>query len=210
MDTKHKQPETAILDKDTILTCESKHSVFNSLMQDLGLDEAAKQAGISYDHARRLATKGHIRTLVRQEKGKIEAKIAEKLKITRESLTRNYMTAYDLAEQQQSPTGMTQATMGIARLYGLDKQVIEQSDAQKQLSATQAAEARRIAEIRVREVAGLESPEAEKSHQNGTEEPEYAVDWTDDSKDKGNTSSTDSQGPEQDSQEQDTEQTTEG
>ncbi len=61
------------------------------------------------------------------------------------------------------------------RLYGLDKQVIEQSEAQKQLTATQAAEARRIAEIRVREVAGMEPS---KVSQNGTQEPECAVVWT--------------------------------
>jgi hypothetical protein len=188
------------LDKDKILTCESKHSIFNSLMKGLDLLEAAKIAGVSYDYSRRLVTKGHIRALVRQEKAKIEAKTAEKLQITRESLTKNYMKAYDLAEDQGSSTGMTQATQGIARLYGLDKQVIEQSEQQRQLSEVQASEARRLAEIRLREDM---SSNAEKVPQKAAQEPEYAVDWTNDSQDKDNTGSDGRDRPKPSGQEQD-------
>lgn len=178
---------TQVLDKDAILTCESKHSVFNGLMKDLGLDEIAKTLNVSYQHVRRLATKGNIRALVRQEKAKIDAKIAKKLEITREGQARKGQEAYDMAVKQENVQGMVAALKSQSVLFGLEKQVIEQSEAQRQLSEAQALEARKLADIRLREDM---SNRAGKVLQNGTEEPEthdYAMDWTDDKPDQNNT-----------------------
>lgn len=56
----------------------------------------------------------------------IQAERAEKEHVTRETLASEYNRAYAIAEAENNAPGMVSATTGKARLYGLDKQVIEQ------------------------------------------------------------------------------------
>lgn len=167
--------------------------------QGMTATEAYRQAGYSHKgadgHAIRLVGIGRIRARIEH----IRAKQAKKLEITREGQAKKYQEAYDLASDLKSPTGMVQATAGQDRLFGLEKQVIEQSEAQRRLSETQASEASKLADIRLREDMAAK---AEKVPQNGTGE-HYAVDWTDDSQDKDNTESTGSNRSKQGGQEQD-------
>lgn len=79
----------------------------------------------------------------------LRAKWAEKHEVTRETLASEYSRAYDLAVSQQAPTSMVQATSGKARLYGLDKQVIEQHDAHRELTTDQTQKAKDYAQFKL-------------------------------------------------------------
>lgn len=76
----------------------------------------------------------------------IQAKRAKKREITAESLADEYDEARQVGKDTQQASSMVSATSGKARLYGLDKQVIEQS-AHKDLTTTEAEQAREYAEF---------------------------------------------------------------
>lgn len=179
-------------------------------IQGMSATEAYRQAGYVAKNADANAARAMGYDGVKARINYIQAEKAIKQGITQEGQARKLEAVQLKCFANGEHSTYVKACEVQNRLYGLDKQVIEQTEAQRRLSETQAAEARRIAEIRVREVAGLESPEAEKSRQNGTEEPEYALDWTDDRDTSKEAERVSSQGPEPTGQEQDAEQTTEG
>lgn len=55
----------------------------------------------------------------------VRAEMREKFMVTVESLTEELEEARVIAREDRVPTAMVSATMGKAKLYGLDKQVIE-------------------------------------------------------------------------------------
>lgn len=90
--------ETAMINKDDILTTPARQILFDSLMSGLNLKQSSKKAGISEDYAsnlytgkiKRLAGKCGIKELVRQEQGKIARRTAKRLEITIEGQLRKY------------------------------------------------------------------------------------------------------------------------
>lgn len=146
-----------------------------NLVSGMTQAEAYRQAGYSENGANALASRLIANDGVKARLRYIQAKIAENAKVTQEGQSKKLANVQALCLANGEHSTYVKACEVQNRLYGLDKQVIEQTDAQRQLTATQAAEARRIAEIRVREVAGMEPS---KVSENATEEPEYAVDWT--------------------------------
>jgi len=66
---------------------------------------------------------------------------------TIESLDKMYQETYDLAKLTKIPAAMNQAVTGIARLYGMDKDNVVQTDHQRELDAEQAERAEEIARI---------------------------------------------------------------
>lgn len=79
----------------------------------------------------------------------LRAERAEKSGVTRELLAQEYRDAYSVAQGQNSATGMVAATSGRARLYGLDKQVVEQQAPEQPLTATERGEAAEYAEFKL-------------------------------------------------------------
>lgn len=111
--------------------------------------EAYRQAGYSEigadGHSARLVGKGSIVKRLAH----LKAQTAEKHEVTREILAEEYSCAYSIAHGQSSATGMVAATGGRARLYGLDKQVVEHKDAHKALSMTERQEAKEYAAFKL-------------------------------------------------------------
>ena len=56
---------------------------------------------------------------------KLREEMRERFMVTVESLTEELEQAREIAREDRVPTAMVSATMGKAKLYGLDKQVIE-------------------------------------------------------------------------------------
>lgn len=81
--------------KENILTNKTKQQIFNNLMSGLNLEETAKKVNKSYEHVRRLATKGYINQLVKKE----NARIAEKLEINVSYCQKRFI---ELADQAQA------------------------------------------------------------------------------------------------------------
>ena len=95
-------------------------------------------------HSARLAVKGSIKDRLSY----LQAERAEKEQITRETLASDYRSAYAVAARADNAAGMVSATAGKARLYGLDKQVIEQSTPEP-MSRTEQQQADEWAEFRL-------------------------------------------------------------
>jgi len=150
--------------------------------QGMSASEAYRQAGYKPDYAEKNATRLTGNDGISARIRYLQAEKAVKAGITQEGQARKLEIVQNICLANGEHSTYVKAVQDESRLFGLDKQVIEQSDAQRQLTETQAAEALRIAEIRVREVAALESS---KVAQSGTEGPEYAVVWTDDPAEKG-------------------------
>ena len=89
--------------------------------------EAYRRAGYSETDANsashRLYTKVHIQARI----ACIQAERAKEANITRETLADDYNRALRIAEAQDNAAGMCAATTGKARLYGFDRQVVEQT-----------------------------------------------------------------------------------
>jgi len=56
---------------------------------------------------------------------KLREEMRERFMVTVESLTEELEQAREIARQDRVPTAMVSATMGKAKLYGLDRQIIE-------------------------------------------------------------------------------------
>ena len=72
--------------------------------------------------------------------------------VTVESLTEELEEARVIAREDRVPTAMVSATMGKAKLYGLDKQVVEHSGSIKFDDLTEEDIDRRIAALQRAEV----------------------------------------------------------
>ena len=81
------------LDEKQILTNKTRQSLFNSLMSNFSLKEAAAQAKISYKYARKLVSESNIHSLVYQKK----AEIGEKCKIKAGQIQLKYLELAEMA-----------------------------------------------------------------------------------------------------------------
>lgn len=111
--------QTKTLNKEEILTTEARRALFNSLLQGYSVKQAAKQAGITYQYARRQATENNIHTLVRQEKEALEAKTAEKLEINAKKQFKKLQEIIDICMSQGKYRECLTAIADQNRLAGL-------------------------------------------------------------------------------------------
>lgn len=83
---------------------------------------------------------------------KLREEMRERFMVTVESLTEELEEARVIAREDRVPTAMVSATMGKAKLYGLDKQVVEHSGSIKFDDLTEEDIDRRIAALQRAEV----------------------------------------------------------
>ncbi|KKN75820.1 hypothetical protein LCGC14_0376960 [marine sediment metagenome] len=115
----------------------------------LSASEAYRQAGYSHTDADGAAHRLSVKVGIGERIASIRAKIREKRGVTQESLADEYDEALEMGRDQKQPTAMVSATTGKARLYGLDKQVIEQGETHKDLTTTEAEQARDYAQFKL-------------------------------------------------------------
>ena len=88
-------------------------------MIDLNATQAAIRAGYSAHSAKqqgsRLLTNGDVQVAIQAA----QAEFRERLEVSKESVTAQLNTAYDMAEANGQTAVMVQATMGIAKVHGL-------------------------------------------------------------------------------------------
>lgn len=82
----------------------------------------------------------------------VRAEMREKFMVTVESLTEELEEARKIGKEDRAPAAMVAATMGKAKLYGLDKQVVEHSGSIKFDDLTEEDIDRRIAALQRAEV----------------------------------------------------------
>jgi len=82
----------------------------------------------------------------------VRAEMREKFMVTVESLTEELEEARIIGRDDRAPAAMVAATMGKAKLYGLDKQVVEHSGSIKFDDLTEEDIDRRIAALQRAEV----------------------------------------------------------
>ena len=83
---------------------------------------------------------------------KLREEMRERFMVTVESLTEELEEAREIARDDRAPAAMVAATMGKAKLYGLDKQVVEHSGSIKFDDLTEEDIDRRIAALQRAEV----------------------------------------------------------
>ncbi len=88
-------------------------------MIDLNATAAAKRAGYSeqtaYSQGQRLSKNVEVKAAIQG----LQAKFRERMEVSKESVTAQLNTAYDMAEANGQTAVMVQATMGIAKVHGL-------------------------------------------------------------------------------------------
>ena len=86
---------------------------------DLNATAAAKRAGYSeqtaYSQGQRLSKNVEVKAAIQG----LQAKFRERMEVSKESVTAQLNTAYDMAEANGQTAVMVQATMGIAKVHGL-------------------------------------------------------------------------------------------
>lgn len=96
-----------------------RHEHFAQLLAR-GAAQDAAYAEVGYKpsrpHASRLATYGNVRARVAE----LQQRSVDRHDVTVESLTRELDEARDIAKEQNNAAGMTAATMGKAKLHGLE------------------------------------------------------------------------------------------
>ena len=115
--------------------------------------EAAKRAGYSEKTAH---IAGH--RLLRNVKCKariaaLRAVTAQKTGMTVAKVEQMYLDAIGLAYKTNQPSAAISGITGIARLYGYDKDTRVETEQDRQLTEHQKVEARRLAHIRLMEIA---------------------------------------------------------
>ncbi len=90
-------------------------------MKDSNGTQAATRAGYSAKTANEQAARLLTNVSIKQEIGRLQAKIQAKTETTVQSVQSMYQSAYDAAETLNQPSAMVSAVTGIARLYGMDK-----------------------------------------------------------------------------------------
>ena len=118
----------------------------------LSASEAFRQAGYAHKGADANSARLTVRDSIKRRLAYIKMQMAEKDGITRETLADDYNRALRIAEAQDNAQGMCAATTGKARLYGFDKQVVEQHT-EPPMTRDQAAEADRYAQFRLWQTA---------------------------------------------------------
>ena len=120
--------------------------------QEYIIDNNATQAAIRAGYAKISArVSGHkciTNHNVKAEITRLQDKIAQKTARTVESIDLMQQAAYDLAMSINQPSAAVSAGTAIARLYGMDKDVVTDT-AKIELDAAQAVEAKRLAQIRL-------------------------------------------------------------
>lgn len=128
----------------------SRHEMYCQL-KTCGVSEANayEQAGYISNtpgqHARQLERNSLVKLRIRY----LQSKMAEKLEITRKGQAEKFDRALTIATVQGNSTGMVAAITGTNRLFGLDKQVIEQAEQHRELSKTEQQEAREWAQFKL-------------------------------------------------------------
>jgi phage terminase small subunit len=88
-------------------------------MIDLNATQAAIRAGYSehtaYSQGQRLLKHAEVKAAIQAG----QAEFRERMKVSKESVTEQLNTAYDMAEANGQTAVMVQATMGIAKVHGL-------------------------------------------------------------------------------------------
>ncbi len=86
---------------------------------DLNATQAAIRAGYSehtaYSQGQRLLKHVDVAAAIQD----LQAKFRERMEVSKESVTKQLNTAYDMAEANGQTAVMVQATMGIAKVHGL-------------------------------------------------------------------------------------------
>ena len=86
---------------------------------DLNATQAAIRAGYSPKTAAEQGYQLLHKTSVQEAVQDLQAKFRERLEVSKESVTIQLNTAYDMAEANGQTAVMVQATMGIAKVHGL-------------------------------------------------------------------------------------------
>ncbi len=88
-------------------------------MLDLNATQAAARAGYSPKTAAEQGYQLLHKTSVQEAIQDLQAKFRERMEVSKESVTAQLNTAYDMAEANGQTAVMVQATMGIAKVHGL-------------------------------------------------------------------------------------------
>ena len=86
--------------------------------------QAAISAGYSENCAQQIATENLLKPVIKEEIHKFKANIAETAELTALDLIKELEEARELAKKQGQGSVLVSATMGKAKLMGLDQQVL--------------------------------------------------------------------------------------
>ena len=113
------------------------------------LSEAYRLAGYSHTDADGASHRLSVKVGMKLRIAYLQAVSAEKHEVTRELLATKYDKAYHVGAATLSASGMVSAVTGTARLYGLDKQVIDHQGEDKPMTRTEQQEADEYAEFKL-------------------------------------------------------------
>jgi len=133
--------KTKTLTKDKLLTTPARRILFDCFLRGLSIKEAANEANLSYQYARRLATKGNIKALALRH---IEAKTEDLREKAEKSLL-------EIAESPTAkPTTKLKAWDILGKMNGWHSQTmnLESQGRQRILDSKEKEEARRFAALR--------------------------------------------------------------
>ena len=107
------------LNKTDVIRTARQQILFECMYAGMKIKEAAKEAKIGYNYARKLSSKGNISALVLQERSHIQAKTEESLHITREGQAKKFEKVIDAGHENGQLSAVNGAIRGQNELCGL-------------------------------------------------------------------------------------------